>query len=290
MPSAKRPALPTIPMAEPPDLPEEIVIERPVIVGADWHVPHHDRDIIMRLVRIAARDGIKDLVIAGDFLSLDAFWMGGTAKRPGTVEFETELTAGRVMIKRLLQWFDRIYWSIGNHERRILRQTQGSIHMDMLKNMLFFGSTQTGEAIDQEMFGLYDRVIVTNRDYVLVKHGYYPEDLWRVAHGDGGSTTVATNAAISKADSYNCNLAQGHNHLSGERQTKNGLYLGADIGCCMDPNLAEYKVMTTKAFPQWVKGFATIRRGKLRRYSDRFTDWEAELPGFPAWSHRGEAP
>lgn len=247
------------PVAEPPLFAPLIeLFDVDVLVAGDWHVPYHSETLVAKLLTYALDMGIKTLVINGDFLDSAVFFRGGQDHRPTMTEFRSELHAAEQMLRALLQRFQMIYWIAGNHEQRLFRLTKGELDMELLRRMV--------------AEGVGDRVVVTDRDHIVIHYTDTPERItWRITHGESGSTVIATNAAVLKADSYSCNVLQGHNHLFGMRQTRSGKHIGVDHGAMCNPALIEYKQLRTTTYPTWVPGFAALKRGKVALYSPRFT-------------------
>jgi hypothetical protein len=249
----------SVPLAEPPALPKELAVaERKVLLAADWHVPHHSEALVNRLDETAGKLDVHHLVINGDFCNEDAFFMGGMDKHPGTTPFAVELAKMRELLDYLLDTFERIFWTRGNHEERLFRVNKWEVSMDLLLEMV--GGSRG------------DRVVVTDRDYLIVAASD-PEYNWRVTHGVGGSASVATSAAVRKAEILLTNVAQGHDHLLGLRQTANGRYWGMDTGCMLEPAWAGYKALNTKPYPVWNQGFALLDNGRPTLFGPRLNEW-----------------
>lgn len=247
-----------------PALPAELVYGghlSTVLIAADWHVPHHDEGMAERLLKVAEQENVSHLIICGDFLNQDVFFRGGQDKHPAMVSFKEELGKAREVLAALLEVFASITWLAGNHEQRLFRTSKGEVDMEMLLTLVGGGQLDTS------------RVDVTDRDYVLLDHAD-PDFKWRVTHGVGGSASIATNAAVVKVDIYGMNVAQGHNHLVGVKQSKNGRHLGMDVGCMLRPEWAAYKSLNTNTYPLWNQGFALIRDGKPTQFTRRWTEWD----------------
>jgi hypothetical protein len=177
------------------------------------------------------------------------------------VSFKGELAKARDVLEALLDVFEHVVWLAGNHEQRLFRTSKGELDMEMLLGLVAGGKLQGAE-----------RVSTTDRDYVVLDHPD-PDYSWRVTHGVGGSASVSTNAAVAKVDIYGMNVAQGHNHLIGAKQAKNGRHLGMDVGCMLRPEWAAYKSLNTNTYPMWNQGFALLRDGRPTQFSRRWTEW-----------------
>ena len=246
-----------------PELPpERHYCGESVLVAADWHVPHHDERMAEALCKVGERESVDRLILCGDFLNEDVFFRGGNDKLPIMVSFKEELVSARRVLGALLEVFPNVTWLAGNHEQRLFRTSKGELDMEMLLHLV----AGDGRLVD------VDRVEVTDRDYVLLDHPD-PDYRWRITHGVGGSVSSAAAAAVVKAETHGINVAQGHNHLVGWRQTRTGRHVGMDVGCMLRPEWVAYKALNTNTFPIWNQGFALIRDGKPSQFSRRWTDW-----------------
>jgi predicted phosphodiesterase len=251
---------PHVPRVAAPLLPQEVVlVDEDVLVAADWHSPHYDHAMVDALIRVAVQEKITHLVLAGDFIDEAVFFMGGNEKPPGQATFREELHSTGRLLAVLLQVFEKITWLRGNHEERLLRLSKAELGMEELRKMVAEGQG--------------DRIRVTDRDYVYATWSHDPDATWRLPHGVGGSASIATNAAVKKAEIYGCHVAQGHDHLIGIRQTQNGRHLGVDIGCMLQPEWIGYKAMNTKTYPMWNQGFLMLRKGRPTLFTRKWTDW-----------------
>lgn len=236
-----------------------------VVVAGDFHVPFHDPEMIALFVAVAQRDGIRTLLINGDFFDQEGLYAGDDPS-PGTVSFDAELQAARGVVDVLFKYFDQIVWNEGNHDDRITRSTHRHLTIDHLGYLV---AAKYGENFR-----------VTPRDHVELHWTGRPDDSWRVTHGDGSrSMKSSVNGPKEMAEIYNTNVIQGHNHAVGRSQTKDGRHWGVSHGCIVDPRLVAYKQVNTTTHSQWVQGFGTIRRGKYRQYTRNGDDWEIELNG-----------
>lgn len=239
--------------------------EETILIAADFHIPHHDAELAAALLKVAEQERADRLIICGDFLNEDVFFMGGNAKLPTMVSFKTELLKAREVLHCLLDAFPAITWLAGNHEQRLFRASKGELDMASLLGQI--AMVKLTEPLD------VSRVVVTDRDYVIVDH-LDPHYSWRIAHGVGGTASSPAAAAVKKAGIYDINVAQGHDHLIGLVQTPNAKHLGWDIGCMLEPEWALYKSLNTNTYPLWNQGFGLLKNGRPTPFSRRWTAWD----------------
>lgn len=95
-----------------------------IIIG-DIHVPTTDYDFSKLVTIVAAKHGIKRLVIGGDVFNMDSFsTYDAIVKQPTWIQ---ERDAARILFKEWSDWFDEIYVIMGNHDRRLQKWSDGQL-------------------------------------------------------------------------------------------------------------------------------------------------------------------
>lgn len=108
-------------------LPFKPVSEFKVAITADWQVPYVDRDaldVASQIIRSFAPDVLMFNGDIFDFLNLSRFPNIKTALNEQTaIEFESEIDRGIELVRKFVAETkpERIYWTNGNHEWRLLR-------------------------------------------------------------------------------------------------------------------------------------------------------------------------
>ena len=244
-----------LPPPRTPPLPAHVqLVDTDIVVAGDWHVPYYDPTMAAMLISEAQRLEIDTLVLNGDFLDEEVFFAGGMEHPPFASAFATELATARRLLQELLRVFNHIVWVAGNHERRLYRMTGGEIALSALATIALGGGSEA--------------VTTTDRDYITAHYtGSRP---WRITHGQGGSVKQPLRAALEKANSYDTNVIQGHNHLWGLTHTADGRHIAIDHGCMVDPRRISYRELNTRTYAQPKQGFAIVRDGRVRLYDK---DW-----------------
>lgn len=234
-------------------LEDYVVVEGDTMIVSDLEIPHHDAELLGYLVSVAMKFGIKQLVIAGDFLALDS--ESPFAAEEGIEEWTLadETWAGKDVLEGLFQWFERIVLVKGNHEQRGTRKRElGFIHG--LRN-------QWGDLGDLEV-SLYK--------WCAVQSG---GEAWRIEHF-GNYAKVPGSVARERALIEDSHVAGGHTHHMSWSVALNGKHQAVDLGHCTRERTRYYKTVNgTTRHPKWVAGFWMIREGYAYPFPKEFTDW-----------------
>jgi len=171
------------------------------------------------------------LALPGDFLNQDA--TSRHQDRQEDAGLEEERAQARRGMKKLRKVFDRIVYSLGNHDIRLVYQLEGKMSF--------------AESI--KMFLGDDEVEVTGRDYVLIET---PEGLYRACHTKSYSRNpLAVPAKL--ADRHRCHIISGHTHHHAIGKSPSG-YWAISNGTAQDYNRTEYLHRWTTDFPVWGLG------------------------------------
>lgn len=221
---------------------------------SDSHLPYHSESVFAHAIAIGKKylKKPRQLILNGDFLNLDGFSKYVTGYR-GLKNTMQELNCATRMLKRLLETFDKIYWSQGNHEDRLLTQLGGSITASTFLKMI------TTAEIERH-------VIFSDYPYVILN------DTWRITHpknysGRGGQVPSAI------ADINDMNVVGGHTHAWGMQTSVNGKHLAIDQGLSADPVKLEYHAKGETTNRAWNQGFTLYLNNHAYLFSERFTDW-----------------
>jgi predicted phosphodiesterase len=231
------------------DFTEEIKITCPsaIIIG-DAEIPDHDREIFAMAAEMAHRLNIRTLIINGDFIEADAFskWpkISDTGQR-----FPIEIDLARATIKEFLKYFNKIYITAGNHERRLARGTSGAIWLNMLM-----------EGQPEMQISEYSHLEMET-----------PAGKWIIAH-PANYSRVPLGVAREMAAIKQCNILLGHTHHLSMGHDRSGKWWILDGGCCRNPIKTGYKRMNTNTYPEWIPGFVIIKEGVPLLVSKRSFD------------------
>lgn len=233
-----------------------LLLEGDCVVTSDWHIPYHDIDLCEKMVRVASKKKIRQLAIVGDLF--DAATL--SIFEPQDIEFgiREELNSTAETLKHLLKFFSRIYWSVGNHEMRLLRMLKFSVDLVDVGKWL----------LDNP------KLVLTPLPQMYLDAG---TDRWRLTHPSSYSR-VPTRVAVQIASKYQCNVMSAHGHLFGETIDTSGKYRAIDLGGLFDENKIAYKnVKGDTTHPRAMSGFWIVKDGLTTGFS-RTTNWTSVFP------------
>ena len=112
---------------------DRVRVEGDALVFADPHWPFHHSQFMNRCVDVALGLGIDLVAIGGDITDQSVFSKWGRDKG---VEWAHEKEATKQGVRALLANFKRVVLCPGNHDVRMIRQSQGSINEDDWVDMM----------------------------------------------------------------------------------------------------------------------------------------------------------
>lgn len=250
------PAPYTIDLGKPWLLPDDDYI----IVG-DVQLPTTDYDFAalpLAIAREYMRRGHRNLVLAGDLLNADAFSLYDMDTE--TPAFEQEIEAAQVFFAEYLSVFDKIFYFMGNHERRIGKRTKAALKPQHILAMMTHDK----------------RVQVSAWGHcVIASKGGTP---YRVTHARNYSVNQLV-VADQLAQKYQMHIIQHHEHHCAMGWDRYGRYVVINNGGLFRPDVMAYAVMDDSKSPAMKRGFTLLRGGTPYLFSDEpFTDWSAWLP------------
>lgn len=231
----------------------------PGAVTADWHHPVTDYGLVNTFIDHARDIGATNwLLVAGDWFNIDALSRFDFKQKDA--DLAREVYGSDETMKRLLETFDKIYLSWGNHDARIHKALGYKVPFTKAMRMMF-------EDIDPRMFD--ERIILSNLDHVIIET---PRGPYRVAHPKAYNAVPLTTAR-KLASKHLQHIVTGHSHHTALGADVSGTFTVAEIGGFFDGQKVEYLQRTT-TFPNWQKGYGFID-------SDGYLVVESEL-----WSSR----
>lgn len=231
----------------------------PGAVTADWHHPVTDYALVNTFIDHARDIGATNwLLVAGDWFNIDA--LSRFDFKQDDADLAREIYGSDETMKRLLETFDKVYLSWGNHDARVHKALGYKVPFTRAMRMMF-------ETIDPAMFD--DRIVLSNLDHVIVET---PRGPYRVAHPKAYNSVPLTTAR-KLASKHLSHIITGHSHHTALGADVSGQFTVAEIGGFFDGKKVAYLQRTT-TFPNWQKGYGFIDR-------DGFLVVESEL-----WSSR----
>ncbi len=212
---------------------------RCVVIG-DVHLPTTDFAFAETMLEIAARQGIKRLLIGGDLLNVDAYSRFAHMIPPPT--FAEEHAVAVRFVERLQAYFDEIVWMMGNHEARLLKANNGNITAGMLGSMI---SAARG------------KMRTTPYAYATVRSG---NAVWRVTHQRSYSR-IPGRVANRLAMKHECNVISMHQHHISVQMSENGRWVCIDGGGLFDDRKMPYVRLVDSTMPRMARGFVLLLDG-----------------------------
>jgi hypothetical protein len=231
---------------------DHIVLDDDVVIISDLEIPYHDVELLGYAVSVGKMFGITTLVIAGDFLALDAlgYWPNEDTDLGGRYTVDDSLLEGEVVLRGLLQWFQKVILIKGNHEQRGTRQKEWAFFRMMQR--------QWEELGDVEL-SYYKWCIVQDK---------------RIEH-PANYRKVPGSVARERAEIENTDTVCAHNHHFSYSFTRDGQHQAIDLGHSTRPETRYYKAVNgTTCHPKWVRGFWVLRKGFFYGFPVDFTDWD----------------
>ncbi len=229
----------------------ELVLED-VLVFCDPHCPRQHTKWMMYMLDEAEREGIKRAVCIGDLWDWDEL-SHYTRFSEGMKPMET-LLSGVSVCNAIVKRMDRLDVVMTNHDIRPMRRLADAGFVAPFE----FMHKVIERFIDNDKvkYHLHTNLIIHT------SQGQY----WCV-HPDSYSRIVPQ-VERRLAEKKHCHVIGSHGHLFGVGLDISAKFLTTQIGCCIDESKVEYKNEKVTTHPEWTRGFAIIKGGKIKPYLD----------------------
>ena len=226
------------------------------MIAADFHIPFHSIIWVDRLIKIAQKENIKQIIIAGDFVDLDrlSFWITQSTAEDIAVKLEDEFAMAELVLDKMEEQFNKFYFIGGNHWLRLLKHITYSI-----KSKRLLGLVGRKDDRRYEFAELFDWLILN--------------DKIRITHPRKGRKldyTLARDISILFPEQT---IIVTHRHRSLEGFTPSGSPM-YEIGWMGDTNRMRYVYLTDSTYFRWINGFASCKNNIVRLYTEYNYDWE----------------
>lgn len=236
-----------------PTLPTPLELTGDWVIVGDVHAPYVSPLWAERVVKVARKRRIKNLLIAGDFWDYSNYSIYDDVVPPAS--WQTEKAAGKRIMKAWGAWFSRVEFLMGNHERRKEKRLQG--HED-------------DEDIFSPLAAVCRNMHSSNYGWADVTSG---GEKYRVTHPKNYSVqslAVADQLALK----YDCHIISFHEHHLAKGVDRYGRHIIINGGCLVDPAMLAYVGLDDNKAAAMVNGFVTLRAGVADLYGPHpFTDW-----------------
>jgi len=221
---------------------DEITVSGRGVVSSDWHLPLTDYERAARLIESADKTGCTDyLLIVGDYFNLDA--LSVYAPKQDDAGLVVEIERGGMLMDMLLDVFDRVVVSRGNHDERLVNTLGWKIRFEQSIKMLLPNLSDERAS----------RMEVTALDYVFAdtEHG-----MWMNAHTNQYSK-IPLAVPRELCDIHQMHVAAGHRHHHAIGRSKAGYY-AVETGGLFDGSKTAYLKKWTSTFPKWCPGWMVL--------------------------------
>ena len=215
---------------------DRVRVEGDALVFADPHWPFHHAPFMNRCVDVALGLGIDTVGIGGDITDQSVFSKWGRDKG---VEWSHEKDATKQGVRALLSNFKRVVLCPGNHDVRMIRQSQGSINEDDWVDMMrdWFGGVSP------------QRLIITPYHMYHIVSGGRP---FRITHPKE-SNRVPTSVALRLNAKFRESMVTAHSHTTGVRRDPSGQDYLVDLGPCCDDERMRYVQIEDNTRPKMTR-------------------------------------
>lgn len=212
----------------------------PGAITADWHHPVTDYGLVNTFIDHARDIGATNwLIVAGDWFNVDA--LSAFDFKQAEAGLAKEVYGSAQTMVRLLETFDKVYLSWGNHDARLHKALGYKVTFSQSMRYLF-------SDLDPSLFD--DRIVLSNLDNVIVDS---PRGPLMVAHPKAYSSVPLTNAR-RLASKHLMHVFTGHSHHTALGHDVSGEFTCGEIGGFFDRTKVEYLQRTT-TFPNWQNGY-----------------------------------
>lgn len=217
------------------------------IVLSDIHLPLADYNLLNRAVRDAQARGITTCIIAGDLLNMDTLSLHETKQREDG-ELSTEIDAANQFMSDLLDTFERVILTRGNHDERWARALGNHLRFaQSMRNLLWEVPADKQE-----------RLIILDGDGCYV---HTSEGKWLFCHTRSYSR-ISTKVPSDIAMVEMCHVGAGHRHHFGATFAPNGFQV-LELGGFFDGSRTEYLHYYKSNHPRWQKGWVVFEGGRI---------------------------
>jgi predicted phosphodiesterase len=212
-------------------------------VTADWHHPLANYDLINSFLDHAVDIGATNwLVVAGDWFNIDAL-SAFDFKDETNANLPREMYASNLTMERVLQVFDHVYLSWGNHDARVHKALGYKVSFAQSMRMMFAD-------LNSELF---EKISLSNLDHQFIDT---PNGPYMVCHPAAYSHNPLTSTR-KLASKELCHVITGHSHHTAVAHDPSGEFVCAEIGGFFDADKTKYLQRTT-TFPKWQNGYGFI--------------------------------
>lgn len=233
-----------------------------VVVTADWHHPLTDYALVNQVIDHAEAVGAKNLIVAGDWWHMDA--LSSFESKQDGADLLTEMKYSGAAMERVGEYFDRVYFTWGNHDNRFVKILGYALEFKRAMEMLFRDVAP----------GVVEKIVFSNLDFMVIDT---PNGPYRVSHPKSYSSVPLANPR-RQASKYLMHALSGHTHHFAFGYDVSGQHIAAELGGLHRKDATQYLQRTTN-YPTWNQGYAIVD-------SQGFLHMEGEGISFSALARR----
>ena len=204
----------------------------------DIHAPFHDAAFLNDLIDIGLRERVTLAGVGGDLVDFTAFSSYG---RQLGIEASDELDSAEHVITTLARCFERVVYSGGNHEYRLVRKVD---HLLSLSRVM-------------ELFVNADNVTITDYHWFELTSG---GERFYIEHPKNASV-IPGRVPVQLCAKFHKHVIAGHGHTWGMTRDVSGNYYAIDAGVCCDPLKLGYIQQVHSTRPQVMQGAVLVLDG-----------------------------
>jgi predicted phosphodiesterase len=182
------------------------------------------------------------LVVAGDWFNVDS--LSSFDFKQDDANLVREIYGSSQTMTRLLETFDKVILSWGNHDARVHKSLGYKVPFTTAMRFMF-------NDLDPVLFD--GRIQLSNLDNVIIDG---PRGPLMVAHPKAYSSVPLTQAR-RLASKHLMSVITGHSHHTAIGHDVSGEYVAGELGGFFDKDKVAYLQRTT-AFPNWQNGYGFV--------------------------------
>lgn len=236
-----------------------------IIITSDWHWPYTDPIMLLRVLAVGMRTGIRKLAIVGDTSNFDEYSKWPILVRDAAPSLTIQLKGLFSVIKRLAVWFtDGIFISSGNHDERMQISTNGNMS---LGDLFGFASSNAKYSLHRTMWLKTRRAL-----YALIHPQAYKAVSMSLAQ-----EMVTKMVPPEPFQNQKFGAFVAHTHVGSIGFTKDGLHEAVGLPAMLDEQYIAYKKRGAANAVGWNKGFVVVKNSYIYMMYEKHTDWHMWL-------------
>jgi hypothetical protein len=230
-------------------------LEGDVVIAGDFHIPYCDWKLVNRIIPVARKYDIRQLIICGDLFDLAA--LTGFPKAARLPAWEKELQETEHFIDAMCTHFDLVLDTVGNHlQNRLLKRLEGELSAERFKRL----------------FTTDDKVAISPYPFLKLATR---QGTWHITHQRNYSKN-SLSVARMLCHKHRSHIMTHHQHRMALGFDESGKYMLIDNGSMADERKMAWMQYQDTTRPVATHGFTVIKNGYPYLFG-RHTDWDWAL-------------